>query len=131
MGNPPREVWRKGTPMTDLLTNLSAFLQAFAEADLDEGAADAVTVGMVFQQQAERVWLPRIATSSEPVAYLYEKKGYQSVKFVRELWLTLPDRGWAETPLYSLAPAQAIEARRAETGTGSVHESAVPAGDAS
>lgn len=29
------------------------------------------------------------------------------------------------------APAQAIEARRAETGTGSVHESAVPAGDAS
>lgn len=90
--------------MTDLLTDLSAFLQALAEADLDEGAADAVTVGMVFQQQAERVWLPRISALSEPVAYLYEKKGKQSVKFIRELWLTLPDRGWTETPLYALAP---------------------------
>ena len=37
----------------------------------------------------------------EPIAWLYEKKGKQSVKFIRELWLTLPDRGWTETPLYA------------------------------
>lgn len=46
--------------MTDLLEQLGAFLQALSEADLDEGAADAVTVGMVFQQQAGNVYLPRI-----------------------------------------------------------------------
>lgn len=40
---------------------LHRFLSDFATADLDEGAADAVTVGMVYQQEVERVWLPRIA----------------------------------------------------------------------
>lgn len=43
-----------------LLADVGAFLQALSEADLDEGAADAVTVGMVFQQQAGKVFLPRI-----------------------------------------------------------------------
>ena len=46
--------------MTELLEELGAFLKALSEADLDEGAADAVTVGMVFQQQAANVYLPRI-----------------------------------------------------------------------
>lgn len=47
-------------PMTVLLEDMGAFLQALSEADLDEGAADAVTVGMVFQQQAGNVYLPRL-----------------------------------------------------------------------
>lgn len=46
--------------MTELLEEIGAWMQALAEADLDEGAADAVTVGMVFQQQAGNVYLPRI-----------------------------------------------------------------------
>jgi len=74
----------------------------------------------------------RNSLSSEPVAYLYEKKGYQSVKFIRELWLTLPDRGWAETPLFSLAAAQGIAAPTGgKTGTGlTVGKSPTPSGDA-
>lgn len=43
-----------------LLDSVGAFLDDFARADLDEGAADAVTVGMVYQQQAQTVVLPRI-----------------------------------------------------------------------
>lgn len=43
-----------------LLDNVGGFLDDFAQADLDEGAADAVTVGMVYQQQAQTVLLPRI-----------------------------------------------------------------------
>jgi hypothetical protein len=43
-----------------LLDNVGGFLDDFAQADLDEGAADAVTVGMVYQQQAQTVVLPRI-----------------------------------------------------------------------
>lgn len=42
------------------LDGVIQFLRDFAVADLDEGAADAVTVGMVYQQEAERVWLPRL-----------------------------------------------------------------------
>ena len=45
---------------TALLEQIGAWMQALAEADLDEGAADTVTVGMVFQQQASSVYLPRI-----------------------------------------------------------------------
>jgi len=44
------------------LAQLICFLRDFAIADLDEGAADAVTVGMVYQQEVERVWLPRLAS---------------------------------------------------------------------
>ena len=43
-----------------LLDSVGGFLDDFAQADLDEGAADAVTVGMVYQQQAQTVVLPRI-----------------------------------------------------------------------
>lgn len=43
-----------------VLREVEAFLVDFIAADLDEGAADAVTVGMVFQQQASCVVLPRI-----------------------------------------------------------------------
>lgn len=43
-----------------LLDKVGCFLDDFAKADLDEGAADAVTVGMVYQQQAQTVVLPRI-----------------------------------------------------------------------
>lgn len=43
-----------------LLDSVGGFLDDFARADLDEGAADAVTVGMVYQQQAQTVVLPRI-----------------------------------------------------------------------
>lgn len=57
-----------------LLDNVGRFLYGFAQADLDEGAADAVTVGMVYQQQAQTVVLPRIraalaslSTPAQPV----------------------------------------------------------------
>lgn len=43
-----------------ILDNVGGFLDDFAQANLDEGAADAVTVGMVYQQQAQTVVLPRI-----------------------------------------------------------------------
>lgn len=46
--------------MAMLLKDIAAFMRDLSEADLDEGAADAVTVGMVFQQQAGNVYLPRI-----------------------------------------------------------------------
>lgn len=36
------------------------WLEGLATADLDEGAADGVTVGMVYQQEAERVQIPRL-----------------------------------------------------------------------
>lgn len=55
-----------------LLDNVGGFLDDFAQADLDEGAADAVTVGMVYQQQTQTVVLPRIraalASLSTPTA---------------------------------------------------------------
>jgi len=55
--------------MRRLLDNVGGFLDDFAQADLDEGAADAVTVGMVYQQQAQTVLLPRItqALKATPV----------------------------------------------------------------
>ncbi|WP_395393135.1 hypothetical protein WBP07_18170 [Novosphingobium sp. BL-8A] len=80
---------------------------------------------------------PLLAGSpAEPVAWLY----IYTVQYEPKMECTAPPKPvvalsatrwdkvpkhWAETPLYA-RPAKAIEARRAETGTGSVHESAVP-----
>jgi hypothetical protein len=45
-----------------------------------------------------------VIVTQEPVAWLYEKGGKQSLQITRQEWNTAPDRGWSETPLYSHTP---------------------------
>ena len=68
-----------------LLDNVGGFLDDFARADLDEGAADAVTVGMVYQQQAQTVVLPRIrgALAALPTPQRQEYGGEELARLVK------------------------------------------------
>lgn len=47
---------------------------------------------------------PEQAGEVEPVAWLYEKNGRQSIQMKRQPWNTEPDRGWTETALFASTP---------------------------